>query len=213
MLVPFLIVAIAANPETPKNHIDLAWHDITSAKFAEDASIFPDIRYLSLYNIAVDDREDYIKVLQFALNSLSTNRRIHAFDIVEGSNNGLLRFRLSQLGIKRAVYEEFEDNPYFNSKKRGKEDTFRRLMEINQSHTPILRADWFICKAFTSPVYYKLLGAEQPGAIQKNPRQRRGSRQEIACRASRGHLQKPGSPRPPHHHSLSHSDRLHVGCH
>jgi hypothetical protein len=152
------LLTLATEPETPKSHIELAWSDLSSPLYAEEG-MRPDIRYLSLYNIPSTDREDYIKVLNFALNSVSSNRRIQTVDIVRNSHNGLVSFTLSQFGIKRSVYEQFANNPYFNNKKLGKEEFFRRLMQATNSDAPILRADWFIAKAFTSSMYYKLLGA------------------------------------------------------
>lgn len=107
-------------------------------------------RYLSLNHIPQEDREDYLKVASYALNTISTRRRITIPSFVD-SDKTLIRFNINDYKINKINYNALGKNKIFKTK---------RLEEALDCENPILKVDYFIIQALSAPNYYKLLEVE-----------------------------------------------------
>lgn len=142
-------------------------------------------RYLTLYNIPVDDRPGLVSVVAFVLNSISRSDVLLQPVRV---NETLLRFEVGDVAPRladRAAWEtEWEElasaDPYFHtratvvvpatkSKKAVTKETFthggwvgleqaEKLRGATGSSGAILRADYFLSRAVLPPRYYGFAG-------------------------------------------------------
>ncbi len=129
----------------------------------EDAiSLFPAdaqyARYLYLDNVKEQEREHYLAVVSFTLNSVSTKKKITK-PVFINKDKTVIRFDIRDYGIEAKNYNEFPHDPY--AKKSDK------LKVITKSDNPLMRADWFIVKSMSSPMYYKLLGVSDLKGFRK----------------------------------------------
>lgn len=130
------LLAIAAPTDVIENDI--------SSMLADDV---PYVRYLKLDNIDEKERDSYMAVVSFVLNSLSSKKRITLPKLVDKNT---IKFDIRDYGIDAKAYDCIGVDPYLK-----KNDV---LKKITKSQNPVIRADWFIIKAMTAPTYYKLLG-------------------------------------------------------
>lgn len=135
-------------------------------------------RYLSLHNFPANERVGIARVLNFLLNSFSTNRSMTPAQFVQGCENTLLRFftddyemnpiNLDRLAINGSGPEKARvPEPYFSSLAATTEkgeiklkaiptEATARLRKLCHTDYPIFRADWFAYFASLAPSYYEL---------------------------------------------------------
>ena len=114
-------------------------------KIAPEDAIY--IRYLS--SDKVDDKEGYLALVSFTLNSVSKSKQIVKPLFVD-KEQSVIRFDLRDYDIDPKIYEVLPVDPY------GKKS--EKLNEVTKSKNALIRVDWFIIKSLETPIYYKLLG-------------------------------------------------------
>jgi hypothetical protein len=137
LLVCLLLAVVSPVEQAEEDAISL---------FPADASY---VKYLYLDNVEEKEREHYMAVVSFTLNSVSNKKKI-VKPVFVNKDKTLIRFDIRDYGIDVKAYNEFPTDPY--TKKIDK------LKVLSKSENPIMRADWFIIKAMQAPLYYKLMG-------------------------------------------------------
>jgi hypothetical protein len=89
---------------TPAEMVDLAAKD---AQAIQDEHLRYNTRYIALYNVPPNDRNEHIQLLNFALNSLSRRRGIVYADIVPNTENTLLRLDLRIFALDPKLWDKF----------------------------------------------------------------------------------------------------------
>jgi hypothetical protein len=138
-------------------------------------------RYLDLTNFSADERQDWIRLISYHLNALSREPDITLPLVI---NDKLLYFDLRDYAIDPTVYGRLAAiDPYFHVRLEGDQkdqygrvtkvrahaaapwlphDEMVELVNLCQSQTPILRADWFYYQTAVSAEraagYYDFLG-------------------------------------------------------
>lgn len=119
------------------------------------------IRFISLatpYNsgIGATDLRIFRLAVGKLMNMLSTAPRIVKPEVVDGTNELLLRIDLRDYGWKPADWEMLENTyPYGRIPFQG--NNFPSLQRATNSKLPILRGDWLAFAASRPPLYYQLL--------------------------------------------------------
>lgn len=132
-------------------------------------AVAPTIRYLSMYNIGEEERTDHIAVVCYVLNMISRSPNIKLPQRV----GSLLRVDLKAYEIPIEAWEAMvsDKEPYWNLRFKTADgkvayttaghagiDVAKRVIAKTGCGAPIIRSDWFLSKALTTPHYYNLAG-------------------------------------------------------
>jgi hypothetical protein len=138
----------------------------------------PTTRYLSLDQVAAEDRPAVASVASYLVNSVSRHARITPVTPVPKSAGRLLRIDLNDYKLSAGVWEALvsDNEPYWHlttevidpaTKKRTKVYTdggwinlaaAAALRSATHSGGAIVRADWFVARVSTPPHYYNFAG-------------------------------------------------------
>lgn len=146
-----LCLLLAAAP------VDLAEEDAATL-FPADAQY---ARYLYLDSIDEKDRDQYMSVVSFVLNSLSTQKKIIQPKFVNKEKT-LIRFDVRDYGFDVKAYNSFPKDPYTKQS-----DKLKLLLK---SERGLMRVDWFIIKAMDGKHYYKMMGVSDLKDFRKRHR-------------------------------------------
>lgn len=174
-----LLLAVLANGAHPGNELVAVRNHLQALPIDRRRYV----RYLTLYNIPKDQREDVTTSVVYLLNSLSSSPVLSSPSNVPDSEN-LLVFDLRQYAPGQSDVDRWsvawdglvESDPYFHLRVEVLTGATRSVVAINapwldeglanqlqlmtQSAGPLLRADYFVAKASTAldGAYYQFVG-------------------------------------------------------
>lgn len=174
----FVALSIAARPlhaARPASELAAAVGDLSRNVAPVD---WRATRYVSIYHVTEQQRDEHLAVLSFVLNSVSRQARLIAPAVVDGTRGSLVRINLDDFKLPADTWEALvaDREPYWHittevlAPRTGKRtavytdggwvnlDAARRLREATASGGAIVRGDWFITKATTPPHYFRLAG-------------------------------------------------------
>lgn len=172
----FLSIAIAQAPvqaPTPAGEVLAALAD--ARRLPPEQAI--QTRYLSLYAIPAERRDEFRKVLAFHVNGLSREAELVAPRRVTAT---LYAVECDSYGWERTTYGALHSSdPWFHAKATdGKSEVVihaprlpaketLELSTLTGSVVPILRADWFVAKTGEQRGYYDFLGLKSQTDAEK----------------------------------------------
>jgi hypothetical protein len=130
-----LVVLLTPQPKVALD--DLATYDKIDREY---------IKYLIVPDES--DSDDTLAVVSFTLNSISNKKKIVLPSFVNKEKT-LIRFDIRNYGFTNKAYEKIGNDPYTKDNKELKDET--------KTSNPLMRADYFVIKAWIAPLYYDLL--------------------------------------------------------
>lgn len=95
-------VALEERLYTPESSVLFALADLKTLP----SNVQPFIRYLSLYNIPKEKRDEYAKCVSFVVNSLSTRRKIYIPEFVGASDKTVIRLNMKNYDWPGKAWED-----------------------------------------------------------------------------------------------------------
>lgn len=138
---------VEVDPVSPETVYKMIVNDLNTNVSPENRLF---TRYLSLYAIEPKDRIDHATISSFVVNSLSWSHAIMWPEMVPGTDNGLLRFRVDNYSrdekdIQRwlATWELMTSADVYFLEPWVNRDDALAAQELSGSVGCVLRADWF----------------------------------------------------------------------